>query len=195
MSELDTTAMVATVEEMSRGSPGQRTMARLTPSSLKLSTASSATIATANVPNSLGPRMRASAIPMASVLSRPSAVLAKLQPSARPAFAKRERSPSIVVVIYPSTSVAAAGRHRPGDVGLRVGDEAITPCSLAGRYERDVNPVVVVHLVRREATCTVLVRPTGRDDVQRRVVVRHGELRSEERRVGKECRSRWSPYH
>src|SRR5256885_17020991 len=23
----------------------------------------------------------------------------------------------------------------------------------------------------------------------------HGELRSEERRVGKECRSRWSPYH
>src|SRR5258706_6801616 len=23
----------------------------------------------------------------------------------------------------------------------------------------------------------------------------HGEVRSEERRVGKECRSRWSPYH
>src|SRR5258708_9274589 len=23
----------------------------------------------------------------------------------------------------------------------------------------------------------------------------HGRLRSEERRVGKECRSRWSPYH
>ena len=23
----------------------------------------------------------------------------------------------------------------------------------------------------------------------------HGEARSEERRVGKECRSRWSPYH
>ena len=23
----------------------------------------------------------------------------------------------------------------------------------------------------------------------------YGELRSEERRVGKECRSRWSPYH
>src|SRR5687768_18285289 len=25
--------------------------------------------------------------------------------------------------------------------------------------------------------------------------VRHDGLRSEERRVGKECRSRWSPYH
>ena len=24
---------------------------------------------------------------------------------------------------------------------------------------------------------------------------RHSEQRSEERRVGKECRSRWSPYH
>ena len=24
---------------------------------------------------------------------------------------------------------------------------------------------------------------------------RNGETRSEERRVGKECRSRWSPYH
>src|SRR5256885_5430892 len=28
-----------------------------------------------------------------------------------------------------------------------------------------------------------------------RVLVRMGEPRSEERRVGKECRSRWSPYH
>ena len=26
-------------------------------------------------------------------------------------------------------------------------------------------------------------------------VVKTGEERSEERRVGKECRSRWSPYH
>ena len=26
-------------------------------------------------------------------------------------------------------------------------------------------------------------------------VVMYGVLRSEERRVGKECRSRWSPYH
>ena len=25
--------------------------------------------------------------------------------------------------------------------------------------------------------------------------VKEGEARSEERRVGKECRSRWSPYH
>src|SRR5260370_27601703 len=30
---------------------------------------------------------------------------------------------------------------------------------------------------------------------QERVASRHREKRSEERRVGKECRSRWSPYH
>ena len=29
----------------------------------------------------------------------------------------------------------------------------------------------------------------------RRNIERIGEIRSEERRVGKECRSRWSPYH
>src|SRR5579885_3876608 len=28
-----------------------------------------------------------------------------------------------------------------------------------------------------------------------KVLVEEGPLRSEERRVGKECRSRWSPYH
>ena len=27
------------------------------------------------------------------------------------------------------------------------------------------------------------------------IACENGEIRSEERRVGKECRSRWSPYH
>ena len=27
------------------------------------------------------------------------------------------------------------------------------------------------------------------------LIEKHPDLRSEERRVGKECRSRWSPYH
>ena len=37
-------------------------------------------------------------------------------------------------------------------------------------------------------------RDLKKDDL---VLVRNsrGEVRSEERRVGKECRSRWSPYH
>ena len=33
------------------------------------------------------------------------------------------------------------------------------------------------------------------DRIQRRLRLSHLNYRSEERRVGKECRSRWSPYH
>src|SRR3712207_6966701 len=41
---------------------------------------------------------------------------------------------------------------------------------------------------------SVSIRLLGPDD---RVIAQHdqGHPRSEERRVGKECRSRWSPYH
>ena len=53
------------------------------------------------------------------------------------------------------------------------------------RYEKDV-----VRKTLWERRCEkVLVRKTLQE--------RHSEkyVRSEERRVGKECRSRWSPYH
>ena len=33
------------------------------------------------------------------------------------------------------------------------------------------------------------------DLIEQRIYERQALLRSEERRVGKECRSRWSPYH
>src|SRR3712207_9077930 len=35
----------------------------------------------------------------------------------------------------------------------------------------------------------------GYQAVQSKTAIGSGQLRSEERRVGKECRSRWSPYH
>ena len=38
-----------------------------------------------------------------------------------------------------------------------------------------------------------MLRATRPDDLA--AVAIQGALRSEERRVGKECRSRWSPYH
>ena len=47
--------------------------------------------------------------------------------------------------------------------------------------------------------CLLETDGTGRVLSERRVgmhgPVRGAQLRSEERRVGKECRSRWSPYH
>src|SRR5687768_17711422 len=47
--------------------------------------------------------------------------------------------------------------------------------------------------VRRAHRTVVRNRPALGEAVRRTSVDRHA--RSEERRVGKECRSRWSPYH
>ena len=77
------------------GDPGQRTIARLTPSSLKLRTASSASSATAKVPNSSGPRMRASAIPIASVPSRRDSVLSTLMRERAARAGEQRRAGSI----------------------------------------------------------------------------------------------------
>ena len=37
--------------------------------------------------------------------------------------------------------------------------------------------------------------PMTREDINRNAETYRAQVRSEERRVGKECRSRWSPYH
>src|SRR6266511_1043400 len=47
--------------------------------------------------------------------------------------------------------------------------------------------------VRKRAVYTASVRPRWAPDSQSAPVTT--TARSEERRVGKECRSRWSPYH
>ena len=38
-------------------------------------------------------------------------------------------------------------------------------------------------------------RRTKKEKVRNKMIRNSGGERSEERRVGKECRSRWSPYH
>ena len=42
---------------------------------------------------------------------------------------------------------------------------------------------------------TVLFRNSSLNDMRMILVYFGQQIRSEERRVGKECRSRWSPYH
>ena len=64
---------------------------------------------------------------------------------------------------------------------------------------------VAERLLSDDGKILCLVKPqfeAGRDQVGKKGIVRNPEvhietllLRSEERRVGKECRSRWSPYH
>src|SRR2546422_9084692 len=53
------------------------------------------------------------------------------------------------------------------------------------------------HCERRDAI-SILIRRTRREEAggeERRSLIFSPMRRSEERRVGKECRSRWSPYH
>ena len=57
---------------------------------------------------------------------------------------------------------------------------------------------VEAHLIRavlRAGALTFKLAPTTAGVPDRLVVWPTGRVRSEERRVGKECRSRWSPYH
>ena len=44
---------------------------------------------------------------------------------------------------------------------------------------------------------SIIIKPENGVEIKNAVILLHGYGgdRSEERRVGKECRSRWSPYH
>jgi len=79
--------------------------------------------------------------------------------------------------------------YRPGYFPWVVDAEEARLLILALEQILDVAPRVKENrrlLARKPGTCTYLVRVSDKK----------GEaLRSEERRVGKECRSRWSPYH
>src|SRR2546430_16673109 len=82
---------------------------------------------------------------------------------------------------------ANPSRVRSGGWCLVEDGVAKIPCSVAG-CRRCFRHTSKVHL--RDSCCKVLKRNWKRG-VSRYI----GVLRSEERRVGKECRSRWSPYH
>ena len=43
--------------------------------------------------------------------------------------------------------------------------------------------------------CAARIATVNNDDELREKTAKEWSVRSEERRVGKECRSRWSPYH
>src|SRR5256885_2472875 len=89
------------------------------------------------------------------------------------------------------------GVHLRGDQQGLAGPEHVFGQSLAGFLGWEVR-VVLVHAVWEGQ---VIVRGVVQRDIEvlRRHQLTHNPMdrakRSEERRVGKECRSRWSPYH
>jgi len=82
-------------------------------------------------------------------------------------------------------------RASPDDVlgAIVVGAAAIVSASRACFYTHDASQDAMVAAACERVT---MDHPAGRAYTERRAVLRN---RSEERRVGKECRSRWSPYH
>src|SRR2546425_12241137 len=64
-----------------------------------------------------------------------------------------------------------------------------TPFCRSGTVLKDARAVDLARFVARE-----LLERTNLDGADVNGVI-FGQVRSEERRVGKECRSRWSPYH
>ena len=53
----------------------------------------------------------------------------------------------------------------------------------------------IIHSLQNNGYEAFLVGGCVRDSILGRIIHDYDITRSEERRVGKECRSRWSPYH
>src|SRR5258708_18288281 len=72
---------------------------------------------------------------------------------------------------------------------LPIFPESVIEAALAGQGRLDyaLGEFEVLQLARH------VVAVSG--EVEQAVTAQRGQDRSEERRVGKECRSRWSPYH
>src|ERR687889_2780393 len=87
-------------------------------------------------------------------------------------------------------SVGMDGRERVAEFGreLREGPE---PSDRSIKEIIDALRPQLQELVNKQ----VELAKTEIEPVAKRAGLASGSIRSEERRVGKECRSRWSPYH
>ena len=100
-------------------------------------------------------------------------------------------------------SLEAAALAVAGIVGLSGAAEAATDAALLPRnlspWNMFINADIVVQAVMVGLAFASLVTWTiwlaKTIELRRKTTTARKRLRSEERRVGKECRSRWSPYH
>jgi len=102
-----------------------------------------------------------------------------------------------VTVVFRGATVPGLGRLDVTAEALAYGGilgvRAVAIIACAALLAAAVDPDELLRAVRRRSlragvTAALATHLVG-------VLARHGQVRSEERRVGKECRSRWSPYH
>jgi len=84
---------------------------------------------------------------------------------------------------------------RAGEPGMAVGKLQARLDIAASTLSHHIKTLVTVDLVTQERQTTTLICRANYQVMQGLVDFLADECRSEERRVGKECRSRWSPYH
>ena len=86
-------------------------------------------------------------------------------------------------------SIGINGFGRIGRVALRIAISRPETFKLCGINARNADLDYMVYMIRYDSTFGRFQGELG--------TYEHGLIinRSEERRVGKECRSRWSPYH
>ena len=105
---------------------------------------------------------------------------------------RRSWSRTILLLVFVVAAVYA-GAHclfRAPELLEEVRAESAAPAQVpadTSAQERAEAAALAAHTARKDNFYTILV--SGVDDGN------GGSDRSEERRVGKECRSRWSPYH
>src|SRR5260364_275624 len=90
----------------------------------------------------------------------------------------------------PIASIAVSARRRLMQDRLRTCSRSVTSARHPRRTERRNRSIYIIY----EDSCS---HPTQTHGHAEKIVNRFllSCVRSEERRVGKECRSRWSPYH
>ena len=63
------------------------------------------------------------------------------------------------------------------------------------RLEKGIHTTEAFLAKRRDIDAVITIVDNGSTDRTPDIIKELADVRSEERRVGKECRSRWSPYH
>ena len=103
---------------------------------------------------------------------------------------------AVVTLIDHDAPAAQAGIH-VNDVVLQLTGQPVEGAEQFSRMLREIPAGRKVSLLisRDGNTQTIAVELVDHKKMEHDVWNKLGDSRSEERRVGKECRSRWSPYH
>src|SRR2546422_7360787 len=122
----------------------------------------------------------------------------RLEIAPRPDLSAQERKVSEagvplkrVNILYTMLAAVAAGALVAWFVGSRIE----SPADAALRTAPPTPSPILVPVEERVLSSELVTRGTVRFGLPQPISLAPSTLRSEERRVGKECRSRWSPYH